>query len=92
MARTAYHCGESLVGVALPTLRGRILHYLVVFQRPVRSTLFPLRIAEIFGQLKFHRRAMNLWALSCQLLINAVTVKWIFLVSGNATYQELPKS
>ena len=74
VARSAYHYGESLIGMALPAVRGSVLHHVVVFQRPVRSTLFPLRIAEVFGRPEFHRCTMNCWTFNCQLLVNAVTV------------------
>ena len=75
--------------MALPAVRGSVLHHVVVFQRPVRSTLFPLRIAEVFGRPEFHRCTMNCWTFNCQLLVNAVLGQVKCYFTGNATYREL---
>jgi hypothetical protein len=46
--RSAYHFGEPLDGVALPMLRTAIFHDLVVvFQRPVRSSLCSLQVTKV---------------------------------------------
>jgi hypothetical protein len=76
VASSAYHYRESLVGVALPTLWGAVLHYLVRFQRPVRSTLFPLWIAEVFERPEFRRCTMNCWTFNRQLLVNTLSAEF----------------